>query len=188
MGPVVAADSRQLQMRFSLLTWPTDPCNPGFKYSAANGFLLIGPNNCRLPGSTQWLAAPFTSKATGSVTKVILAVTNWGICTPTSTRFTVQIYDDANCNGLPGNPLGTPIVANAPAAPPALATANFGLGPLLAAGNQYWVVVTTSGAPNQMGTTAVWWEATSSIEPYNLNDGNGWNTGPLGGPGGFQVQ
>ena len=53
---------------------------------------------------------------------------------------------------------------------------------------RYWVVVTTSTAASQMGTTAVWWEATNAIEPFNLNDGNGWKAGPLGGVGGFQVQ
>ena len=38
--------------------------------------------------------------------------------------------------GLPNNPLGSPVVATAPAAPPALANANFGTtGPLLANGN-----------------------------------------------------
>ena len=127
-------------------------------------------------------------EGTGAVTKVQLAVTNWGICTPTSNKFTVQIYDDA-CNGLPGNPLGSPVTATAPAAPPALANANFGTtGPLLAAGIQYWVVVTTSAAPTQVGTTAVWWQSTSATEPYNLNDGNGWKPGDLGGVGGFTVQ
>jgi hypothetical protein len=165
-----------------------DPCT-GFKYDINNGFLLVGPNNCGIPGSTQWLAEPFVSKATGAVTKVLLSITNWGICTPTSNKFTVQIYDDANCNGLPGNPLGSPVQATSPAAPPALATANFGAtGPLLAAGNKYWVVVTTSAAASQNATTAVWWEATTSIEPFNLNDGSGWLAGYLGGPGGFQVQ
>ena len=158
------------------------------KYSTNNGFLLIGPSNCGIPGSTQWLAAPFTSKATGAVTKVQLSVTNWGICTPTSNKFSVQIYDDA-CTGLPNNPLGSVVQATAPAAPPALANANFGTtGPLLAAGNHYWVVVTTSGAPAQIGTTAVWWEANGANEPFNLNDGNGWNAGDLGGVGGFAVQ
>ena len=164
-----------------------DPCT-GFQYSIDNGFLLLGPSNCGIPAATQWLACPFTSKATGPVTKVRLAITNWNICTPTSNRFTVQIYDDA-CTGIPNNPLGTAVVAISPAAPPALANANFGgTGPLLAAGVKYWVVVTTSGAANQMATTAVWWESTLSLEPFNLNDGGGWNPGPLGGPGGFAIQ
>ena len=119
-----------------------NPCMVGQKYDTSNGFLVLGPTNCFLAGSTQWLAAPFIAKGTGAVTKVSLAITldvaGLG-CTPTSNKFTVQIYDDGspNCQGVPGNPLGTPIVATAPAAPPALAAANFGAtGPLLAAGNQ----------------------------------------------------
>ena len=126
---------------------------------------------------------------TGAVTRVMLAVTNWGICTPTSIKFTVQIYDDA-CAGVPNLPLGSPVHATAPAAPPALAIANFGHDRRLCLprDNQYWVVVTTSTAATQIGTTAVWWEANAALEPFNLNDGNGWQASPLGGAGGFQVQ
>ena len=188
MGPAPAAASEAPAVTF-FSDLKTDPCNPTFQYSADNGFLLIGPSNCGIPGSTQWLAAPFTSAATGAVTKVQLAVTNWGICTPTSNKFTVQIYDDA-CTGLPNLPLGSPVPqATAGAAPPAFSNANFGAtGPLLAAGNHYLVVVTTNASPARIGTTAVWWEANSANEPFNLDDGNGWNTGFLGGVGGFAVQ
>jgi hypothetical protein len=193
MGPVsAAAPDAPDAIFFSNLV--ANPCQPGFKYDTSNGFLVLGPTNCFLAGTTQWLAAPFVAKGSGAVTKVTLAVTqDTGLCTGTSNKFTVQIYDDGAGNGcttgLPQNPLGTPIVATAPAAPPALANANFGAtGPLLTNGVRYWVVVTTSTAANQMGTTAVWWEATGAFEPFNLNDGNGWNAGPLGGVGGFQVQ
>ena len=72
---------------------------PGQKYDTSNGFLVLGPTNCFAAGSTQWLAAPFISKGTGAVTKVSLAITldvaGLG-CTPTSNKFTVQIYDDGN--------------------------------------------------------------------------------------------
>jgi hypothetical protein len=188
MGPVAVPDGLLAPAAVFYTNLVADPCNAGFKYDINNGFLLIGPNNCGIPGSTQWLAEPFVSKASGSVTRVMLSVTNWGICTPTSFKFTVAIYSD-NCNGLPGTQIGNAVVATAPAAPPSLASANFGTaGVTLVANTKYWVVVTTSAAASQMGTTAVWWEATTSIEPYNLNDGNGWYPGPLGGPGGFQVQ
>jgi len=188
MAPVTAADKADAPDAVFFTNLVADPCNAGAKYSSANGFLLIGPTNCGLAGSTQWLAAPFTSKATGAVTKVTLAVTNWGICTPTSNKYTVQIYDD-NCLGVPNNPLGSPVQATAAAAPPALSNANFGAtGPLLAAGVHYWVVLTTNTTAVQMGTTAVWWEANGANEPFNLNDGNGWNAGDLGGVGGFSVQ
>ena len=186
MGPVLAAAPDAPNVVF-FTNLAVDSCT-GFKYDVSNGFLLIGPNNCGIPGSTQWLAEPFVARGSGAVTRVFLSITNWGICTPTSNKFTVQIYDDA-CAGVPNNPLGSPVVATSPAAPPALANANFGTtGPLLAAGNHYWVVLTTSAAASQNATTAVWWEATGANEPFNLNDGNGWNAGPLGGVGGFSVQ
>jgi hypothetical protein len=186
MGPVPAAAPEVPEVTF-FTNLQVDSCT-GFQYSADNGFLLIGPSNCGLPGSTQWLAAPFISRATGAVTKVRMAITNWGICTPTSNKFTVQIYDDA-CAGVPNLPLGSAVQATAAAAPPGFANANFAAaGVSLTAGNHYWVVVTTNASPAQIGTTAVWWEATGANEPYNLDDGNGWNTGFLGGVGGFAVQ
>ena len=164
-----------------------DPCT-ACTYNTDNGFLLIGPTNCGIPGSTQWLSTPFIAGHTGPVKRVTLAVTNWGICTPTSFGFTVQIYDDA-CAGVPNNALGTPVNAIAPGAPCMTSIANFGrTGPVLTAGQKYWVVVTTSTAATQMGTTAVWWEANTALEPANFNDGNGWQASPLGGPGAFSVQ
>jgi hypothetical protein len=164
-----------------------DPCT-ACNYSADNGFLLLGPNNCGIPGSTQWLAAPFVAARSGAVKRVTLAVTDWSICTPTTHQFTVAIYSD-NCTGLPNTQIGTAVNANAPAAPCQTAAANFAhAGVTLTAGTTYWVVLTTSAAAQQMATTAVWWEANSALEPFNLNDGNGWQPGPLGGPGAFSVQ
>ncbi|MGH7981962.1 MAG: choice-of-anchor R domain-containing protein [Candidatus Udaeobacter sp.] len=158
-------------------------------YSSTDGFFVLGPNNCAISGATQWLAYPFTSLKSGAVRQVQLAITNdTAICTPTSSRFTVQIYDDA-CAGVPNNPLGTAVVATAAAAPCALAAANFGhAGVTLTAGGNYWVVVTTNSTPQQIATTAVWWQINASADSFNLNDGNGWVAGPLGGPGAFSVQ
>jgi hypothetical protein len=188
LGPMVAPEAPAAPDAIFYTNLAVDPCT-GMKYDVNNGALLVGPNNCGIPALTQWLAEPFVSNATGPVTKVTMSITNWGICTPTSNKFTVQIYDDANCNGLPGNPLGSPVQASSPAAPPALASANFGTtGPLLARGLKYWVVVTTGPQASQNATTSVWWEATTSIEPFNINDGSGWQAGFLGGVGGFQVQ
>ena len=65
-------------------------------YSSANGYLVLGPNNCGAPGATQWLAYNFIAGRTGTTRQVMLAITNWGICTPTSFKFTVQIMGD-NC-------------------------------------------------------------------------------------------
>ena len=129
-----------------------DPCT-GCNYNTDNGFLLLGPNNCGIPGSTQWLAAPFIAAHNGPVKRITLAITDWGICTPTSFGFTVQIYDDA-CAGVPNNPLGNPANATAPAAPCSTALANFGHGgAVLTAGQKYWVVVTTSPRRAKTGQT-----------------------------------
>jgi hypothetical protein len=159
----------------------------GCNYSADNGYLVLGPNNCGIPGSTQWLSFPFVPRATGPVTRVQLSVTDWGICVATSNRFTVAIYSDA-CTNTPGTQIGSAVVAAAPAAPCALANANFSnAGVSVTAGTKYWLVVTTSAAPSQNATTAVWWMANSAQAPYNLNDGNGWVAFPDGAPGGFSV-
>jgi hypothetical protein len=122
------------------------------------------------------------------VTRVFLSITDYGVCVSTSKRFTVAIYSDA-CNNVPDTQIGLSVIAQAPAAPCALASANFGAaGVSVTAGTKYWVVVTTSTAPTHMGTTAVWWMANSAYAPFNLNDGNGWISFPDGAPGGFQVQ
>jgi hypothetical protein len=168
----------------------TDPCT-SCNYSSANGFLLLGPNNCYAPtaGQTQWLAYPFNSTKAGAVRQVILAITNdTALCTPTSSKFTVAIYSDA-CTGAPGTQIGSSVVATAGISPCTVAVANFAHANVtLVAQTNYWVVVTTSTASTQIGTTAVWWEANGAASSVNFNDGNGWQASPLGGPGGFTVQ
>ena len=63
MGPMMAPEAPELRQLFFIVTSTVDPCT-GMKYDINNGFLLIGPNNCGIPGSTQWLAEPFISKGT----------------------------------------------------------------------------------------------------------------------------
>jgi hypothetical protein len=189
LGPVTA-DSDSVTAAPFYTNLVSDPCNAGFKYDINNGFLVLGPNNCGLPGSTQWLAEPFIAGHSGTVARVMLAITNWSVCTPTSNKFTVAIYDTA-CTAptLPNVQLGTAQLATSPAAPPALASANFATaGVTLTQGQKYWVVVTTSTQATQNATTAVWWEAVTSFSDPNFNDGNGWQAGPVAAPGGFQVQ
>ena len=71
----------------------------GCNYSADNGYLLLGPNNCFAPGATQWISYPFVATRL-AVRTVTLAVTDSGFCVATSTRFTVAIYND-NVHTLP---------------------------------------------------------------------------------------
>ena len=184
MGPVEAPAAGP----FFTNLGTNDACT-SCNYSTANGFFILGPNNCFSAGATQWLAYPFISTKAGSVRQVILAITNdTAICTPTSSKFTVAIYSDA-CPTAPGTQIGSAVAATAGISPCTVATANFGhAGVTLAAGTTYWVVVTTSTAASQTGTTAVWWETFSAESTVNFNDGNGWQASPLGGPGGFTVQ
>jgi hypothetical protein len=185
MMPMAAPEAPDAGVFYTNLV--VDSCTT-CNYSSANGYLVLGPNNCGIPGSTQWLAYNFIAAKSGAVKKVSLAITNWGICTPTSFQFTVAIYNDA-CAGVPNVQLGTSVTATAPAAPCLLATANFGHAAVtLTAGQTYWVVVTTSAAATQNGTTAVWWMANTGYSDYNLNDGMGWISFPAGSPGGFTVQ
>ena len=184
MAPMAAPDAPDAIIYSNLAV---DVCT-GCNYSSQNGYFILGPNNCFAPGSTQWIAYPFTARITQAVTRVILAITDSGFCAASSNRFTVAIYSD-NCTNTPGTQIGSAVVAAAPAAPCAVAQANFGAaGVSVTAGTKYWVVVTTSGQNTQVGTTAVWWMANSAYAPYNLNDGMGWINFPDGAPGGFQVQ
>ena len=164
-----------------------DPCT-GCNYSTANGLFIWGPNNCFQPLSTQWIAYPFTAGRTQAVRQVRLAITDSGFCTATSNKFTVAIYTD-NCTGAPDTQIGNAVIATAPAAPCSLATANFAsAGVSVTQGTAYWVVVTTSVAASQNGTTAILWEANSARLGVNFDDGNGWLPSGAGGPGGFMVQ
>ena len=102
--------------------------------------------------------------------KVPLSVTDSGFCVATSTKFTVAIYTDAAVRTQIGNgncycSCCTLFVGSSQFRSRSCFTHS---------GNDYWVVVTTSTAPTQIGTTAVWWEANVADAPFNLNDGNGW--------------
>ena len=145
----------------------------GCNYDTNNGGLLIGPANCYPPtaGLTQWLAVPFLSAKAGTVRRVQVAVTlDSALCTNGQNRFVCFIATDS-CAG-PGTQLGSTANAIAPAAPCALAAANFGTtGAVLAANTQYWVVVETAA---QTGFTGVWWQSYHENTAFNLNDTNGW--------------
>ena len=184
IAPMTATspDSPDAVIYSNLVVDPCTACN----YSTINGLFIWGPNNCFSPGSTQWIAYPFTARVSQAVRTVKLAITDSGFCVASSTKFTVGIYTD-NCTGAPNTLIGSSVIATAPAAPCLLASANFGhAGVSLTAGVAYWVVVTTDAT--QTGTTAVWWEANSSRLGVNFNDGFGWQASGAGGPGGFSVQ
>jgi hypothetical protein len=188
--PMISSDIPDVAPIYTNLVQDTTAaCTPNCLYSTANGYFVLGPNNCFAPGATQWISFPFVATRTASVRQVKLSVTDSGFCVAGSTKFTVAIYsDDAACGGIPGTQIGNSVVATAPAAPCLTATANFSTaGVSVTAGTTYWLVATTSTAASQMSTTAIWWMANSAYAPYNLNDGNGWVAFPDGAPGGFSV-
>jgi hypothetical protein len=153
-------------------------------YSAANGFLVLGPTNCFAAGSTQWLAYQFVAGHSGTARSVTVGITlDADLCTNGANKFTIAIYSDA-CGG-PATLLAS-AVATAPAGPCATVTAQFRRGPALTMGTNYWVVATT--ATGQEGFTGVWWQVNGADSYVNFNDGNNWQESPLGGPGAFSVQ
>ena len=107
-----------------------------------------------------------SAKGSGAVTKVILAVTNWGICTPTSNKFTVQIYNDA-CAGVPNTSAWVSHKCNCSCCTLCDGECQFRCDRRLCLPRDtiYWVVVTTSAAASQNATTAVWWEANAADSP-----------------------
>ncbi len=63
MAPMANPDSIDAPPFYT--NFVVDPCT-SCNYSADNGYLVLGPNNCGLPGSTQWLAYPFVASRTGA--------------------------------------------------------------------------------------------------------------------------
>ena len=115
--PMAAPDAPDAGVFFSNFSTMADPCSPNCTYDTQNGFLLLGPNNCFLAGSTQWLAYPFIAGHTGTTRQVTVAITNdTALCTPTSSRFTVAIYSD-NCTGVPVAQIGSSAIGTAAPAP-----------------------------------------------------------------------
>jgi hypothetical protein len=160
----------------------TDPCS-GCNYSFDNGFPILGPSNCFRSGFTQSLAYPFIASKSGMTHGVELAITDWDICTPTSHRFTVDIYSD-DCMNVPGASLGT---GSGSAAAEPCGTARVPLHAQLTEGAKYWLVVTTDALdPSQASTTAIWWQTNTAWSDYN--QGNGWIADAPGSPSAFAVQ
>lgn len=159
-----------------------EPCNSCNYDSNAGGYAVVGPDNCLVPGTTQWLAVPFIAAATGVPRQISVPIilADWRDC-PTR-QVTLSIYTDA-C--YPIGP-GTPLVSNIATLP--RATCNMGVAkltnaPTLTRGQKYWVVATTNA--EQSGLDANWYASNSS--QYALNTGAGWTQSNSGTPA-FLVQ
>ena len=82
-----------------------EPCNSCNYDSNADGYAVVGPDNCLVPGTTQWLGVPFIAATTGvpKQISVPIIVVDPRHC-PTR-QVTLSIYTDACYPTGPGTPL-----------------------------------------------------------------------------------
>jgi hypothetical protein len=73
-GAQNAPEARRVTLGSNLFD---EPCNACDYNSNASGYFVLGPNNCLVPGTTQWLGVPFIAAATG-VPKQISVPINCG--------------------------------------------------------------------------------------------------------------
>ena len=136
----------------NLISDPCATCN----YSDGGYYArVLGPDNCLLPGTTQWVAGAFIAAATGVPEQISAAIIlrDPSDC-PTKT-VTLSIYTDACWPIGPGMPLIS-AVATVPVAPCGLAVAKLPNTPtLLIKGTKYWAVATTSA--QQDGLDSSWY-------------------------------
>jgi len=164
--PMRAPDSIDVTFGGNLIVDPCTACNYD---SVAGGYYVWGTNNCISPGTTQWIAVPFISNATGVPKKITASITLDPACTTTTNQVTLGIYTDV-CGTGPGVVLasGKAIV---PPAPCAVAVASLRTAPSLTAGTKYWVVATTTAA--QDGLDAIWNASNTSQIGGDVANG-GW--------------
>ena len=125
----------------------------------------------------QWIAAPFTPAADGSVTAFHIAVT-WSL--GPNAKLALALARDRR--GLPGSDLATAAV---PAGLPAfnhccaLQAVTLPSPAVVKAGVQYWVIVRTSGGT---GKTVDNWQnnTTGAGGEVSSNDGTGWSNTHVG--------
>ncbi|HEU0209901.1 MAG TPA: hypothetical protein VFQ78_13105 [Candidatus Udaeobacter sp.] len=150
----------------NLISDPCATCN----YSDREGYFVLGPNNCLLPGTTQWVAGAFIASTTGVPTQISAAIILYDPSDCPTKTVTLSIYTDACWPIGPGTPLIS-AVATVPAAPCKLAVAKLPNAPytLLTKGTKYWVVATTDG--KQTGLDSSWYGSNNAQYAYNLGDG-----------------
>ncbi len=173
-----AADSSRLTFGSNLFRDPCTTC----RYSEGGGYFVLGPDNCFLPGTTQWLAVPFVAAANGIPERVSAAIILGDPANCPADQVTLSIYTDACYPKGPGRPLVS-AVASAVEAPCDLAVARLGDAPALVQGKKYWVVATTDA--QQSALDANWYGSNNA--QYANNTGTGWQQF-VGGTPAFRVQ
>jgi hypothetical protein len=178
-GSRTAVEARRVILGSNLFVEPCNSCNYD---SNASGYFVLGPDNCLVPGTTQWLAVPFITAATGvpKQISVPIIVADPRHC-PTR-EVTLSIYTDTCYPVGPGTSLVS-AVAKLPRAACNMGVARLTNAPTLVRGQKYWVVATTNAEQSSLDAN---WHPSNNAQ-CDINTGTGW-TPSNGGTPAFLVQ
>jgi len=178
-GSQNALEARRVTFGSNLFVEPCNSCNYD---SNAPSWFVIGPDNCTVPGMTQWVAVPFIAAATGAPKQISAPIIPFDPRHCPTRQVTLSIYTDACYPIGPGTPLVSAI-ARLPRATCDIGVAKLTNAPTLTRGQKYWVVATTNA--EQSGLDAHWYGSNNA--QCALNTGTGW-TQTNGGTPAFLVQ
>ena len=178
-GAETAPQARRITFGSNLFVEPCSSCN--YDSNAPSDFVL-GPDNCFVPGATQWIAVPFIAAATGVPKQISAPIIRFDPRHCPTHQVTLSIYTDACYPIGPGTPLVSG-VARLPRATCDMGVANLTNAPTLTRGQKYWVVATTNA--DQSGLDAHWYGSNNA--QYASNSGAGWAQSNDGTPA-FSVQ
>src|SRR6266446_1793505 len=178
-GSQTAPEARRVTLGSNLFVEPCNSCNYD---SNAPSYFVFGPDNCFLPGQTQWIAVPFIASATGVPKQISVPIILFDPRHCPTREVTLSIYTDACYPIGPGTPLVSG-VARLPRATCNMGVASLTNAPTLAQGQKYWVVATTNA--EQSGLDAHWYGSNNA--QYAFNTGTGWTQSDRGTPA-FLVQ
>ena len=143
---------------------------------------MVGPDNCTVPGTTQWVAVPVIAAATGVPKQISAPIILFDPRHCPTREVTLSIYTDACYPVGPGTPLVSAI-ARLPRATCDMGVAKLTNAPTLTKGQKYWIVATTNA--EQSGLDAHWYGSNNA--QCAINTGTGW-TQTNGGTPAFLVQ
>jgi hypothetical protein len=152
--------------------------NPTGVYQA-NGFLILGPLNIDFGGATQWEAQSFTPTTGGTVNEIDVPLQSFAeFGNPGDNQQNVSLNADDGA-GNPGAVIYQKTVKNLPVFPVCCSFKKIFIPlakqPVITAGTQYWITVTTNTTGTGANTEGVWMFTGSSTNEFN--GGSGW-----GGP------
>src|SRR6266852_5602449 len=100
--PQTALGTPRISFGSNLFIEPCSSCN--YDSNAPSAFVL-GPENCFVPGTMQWIAVPFTAAATGVPTWISAPIILFDPKHCPNSQVTLSIYTDACYPTGPGTPL-----------------------------------------------------------------------------------